>query len=84
MHNDTDIYSTSYDDWTAVEDSSQCDFKGSVHENERGYRLNAIKKRFPSHNLTSVCCVYKEKIVKDVSYRITYRPYKFRKFQHTA
>jgi len=32
MQNDTDIYSTSYDDWTAVEDSSQCGFKGSVRE----------------------------------------------------
>ena len=28
-------------------------------------------------NLTSICCVYKEKIVKDVSYRITWCPYKY-------
>ena len=35
-------------------------------------------------NLTSICCVYKEKIVKDVSYRITSRPYKLRKLQHTT
>ena len=45
--------------------------KGSVREkNERGYRLNAIKKALSiATNLTSICCVYKEKIVKVVSYR---------------
>ena len=42
--------------------------KGVFAKNERGYRLNAIKKAlFIATNLTSICCVYKEKIVKDVS-----------------
>ena len=46
--------------------------KGVFVKNERGYRLNAIKKALLiTNNLTSICCVYKEKIVKDVSYRIT-------------
>ena len=36
-------------------------------KNERGYRLNAIKKALLiDTNLTSICCVYKEKLVKDV------------------
>ena len=35
-------------------------------------------------NLTSVCCVYKEKIVKKDSYRRTKRLYKFRKFQYST
>ena len=44
--------------------------KGVFAKNERGYRLNAIKKALLiATNLTSICCVYKEKIVKDVSYR---------------
>ena len=42
--------------------------KGVFAKNKRGYRLNAIKSAF---DLTSICCVYKEKIVKNVSYRIT-------------
>ena len=34
-------------------------------------------------NFTSICCVYREKIVKNNdSYRITQRPYKFRKSQY--
>ena len=41
-------------------------------------RLNAIKYL---SKFTSICCVHKEKIVKDVSYRITLRPFKFRKLQ---
>ena len=46
--------------------------KGVFAKNERGYRLNAIKKALLiANNLTSICCVYKEKIVKDVSYRMT-------------
>ena len=46
--------------------------KGVFAKNERGYRLNAIKKTLLiATNLTFTCCVYKEKIVKDVSYRIT-------------
>ena len=53
--------------------------KGVFAENERGYKLTAI-----ATNLTSVCCVYKEKIVKNDSYRRTYRPYKFRKLQHST
>ena len=41
-------------------------------KNERGYRLNEIKKALLiATNLTSICRVYKEKNVKDVSYRIT-------------
>ena len=41
-------------------------FKGSVRENKRGYRLNAIKKALLiATNLASICCVYKEKIVKN-------------------
>ena len=59
--------------------------KGVFAKNERGYRPNAIKKRFMiATNLTSICCVYKEKIVQDVSYRITWRPYKLRKLQHAT
>ena len=47
----------------------QC-LKGVFAKNEMGYRLNAIKKAFLiATNLTSICCVYKEKIDKDVSYR---------------
>ena len=44
--------------------------KGVFAKNERGYRLNAIKKRFWSLLilLVSVSSVYKEKIDKDVSY----------------
>ena len=34
-------------------------------------------------NLTSICCVYKEKIVKNESCWRTYRPSKFRKLQHS-
>ena len=46
--------------------------KGVFAKNERGYRLNAIKKALLiATNFTSICCVYKEKIVKDDSYRIT-------------
>ena len=46
--------------------------KGVFAKNERGYRLNAIKKALLiATNLTSICCVCKKKIVKDVSYRIT-------------
>ena len=32
-------------------------------------------------NLTSICCVYKEKIDKSDSYRIEYRPSQLRKLQ---
>ena len=40
--------------------------KGVFAKNERGYRLNAIKKAFfIATNLTSICCVYKEKIVNN-------------------
>ena len=39
--------------------------KGVLAKNERGYRLNAIKKALLiATNLTSIC-VYKEKIVKN-------------------
>ena len=33
-------------------------------------------------NLISICCGNKEKIVKNNSYRGTYRPYKLRKLQN--
>ena len=46
--------------------------KGVFAKNERGYRLNAIKKTLLiATNLTSICCVFKEKLVKVVSYRRT-------------
>ena len=35
-------------------------------------------------NLTPICCVYMEKIVKNDSYQITLRPYKFRKLQQST
>ena len=35
-------------------------------------------------NLTSICCVYKEKMVKHDSYRGTQRPYIIRKLQYTT
>ena len=59
--------------------------KGVFAKNEMGYRLNAIKKPLLiATNLTSICCVYKEKIVKNDSHRRTQRPYKFRKMQHST
>ena len=43
-------------------------FKGVFGKNERGYRLTAKKKALLiATNLTSICCVYKEKIVKNDS-----------------
>ena len=45
--------------------------KGVFAKNERGYRLNAIKKALLiATNLTSICCVYKEKNVNNDKYRI--------------
>ena len=43
-----------------------CLLKGMVaKKKERGYMLNAIKKALLiASNLTSICCVYKEKIVE--------------------
>ena len=39
--------------------------KAVFAKNERGYRLSAIKKALLiATNLTSICCDYKEKIVK--------------------
>ena len=35
-------------------------------------------------NPTSICCVYKEKIVKEDSHRRTQRPQKFRKLQYST
>ena len=50
--------------------SENFSLKGVFAKNERGYRLNAIKKALLiATNLTSICCVYKEKIHKDVSNR---------------
>ena len=46
--------------------------KGVFAKNERGYRLNAIKKALLiATNLTFICCVYKEKIVKNDPQRRT-------------
>ena len=39
---------------------------------------------FIATNLTSIGCVYKEKIVKNDSQRRTQRPYKFGKMQHST
>ena len=48
------------------------DLKGVVAKNERGYRLNAIKKALLiAINLTSISCVYKENIVKNDLYQRT-------------
>ena len=59
--------------------------KGVFAKNERVYRLNAIKKTLLiATNLTSICCIYKEKIVKNDYYRRTYCPYELRKLQHTT
>ena len=39
--------------------------KAVFAKNERGYRLSAIKKALLiATNITSICCDYKEKIVK--------------------
>ena len=41
-------------------------------KNKMGYRLTAKISAFNRYtNLTSICCVYKEKIVKNDSYRRT-------------
>ena len=51
----------------------KCQLKGSVREKWKGL-----------FNLTSICCVCMEKIVKnDLTWR-TYCPYKFRKLQYTT
>ena len=59
--------------------------KGVFAKNERGYRLNAIKKRFwsPLILLLSVASIWR-KLLKNVSYRRTKRPYKLRKLEHTT
>ena len=44
-----------------------------------GYRLTAKKGLSVASNLTSICCVYKEKIVKNDLFRRTWRPSKFKK-----
>ena len=37
--------------------------KGSVREKQKGHRLRAINNRFLiASNLTSICCIYKEKL----------------------
>ena len=47
-------------------------FKGSGCEKWKGVKAKCDKKALLiASNLPSICCVYKEKIVKDVSYRIT-------------
>ena len=45
-----------------IKNKKKCEkiIKGSVRKNERG--LNAL---LIATNLTSICCVYKEKIVKN-------------------
>ena len=59
--------------------------KGVFAKNERGYRLNAIKKRLLSLLilLLSVASI-KRKLLKTSHTEITWRPYKFRKLQHTT
>jgi len=66
--------------YKALNRSSCTVLKGVFAKNERGYRLNAIN----ATNLTSICCVYKEKLVKNDSHRRTQRPYKFRKMKHST
>ena len=48
--------------------------KGVFAKNEKGYGLNAIKALLIATNHTSICCVYKEKIVKNDLYRRTQCP----------
>ena len=46
--------------------------KGSVREKLKGLYAQCDKKALLiASNFSSICCVYKKKIVKDVSYRIT-------------
>ena len=59
--------------------------KGSVHKKWKGVWVYFVKQSMViTANLTSICCVYKEKIVKNDSYHVfrTQRPYKFRKLQY--
>ena len=51
-------------------------------KNDWGYRLTSLI--VIATNLTSICCVYKEKIAKNDSYRRTERPYKFRKLEYST
>ena len=58
-------------------------------KNERGYRLTVKKESLLiATDLTSICSVYKEKIVENDSYQRTKRivqiPFKFRKMQHST
>ena len=59
--------------------------KGVFAKNKRGYMLTAKNKRFWSLLIlyTSICCVYKEKIVINNLYWRTQHPYKFRKLQYS-
>ena len=43
----------------SLETTTTVPLKGVFAKNERGYRLTAM------NNLTSICCVYNEKIVKN-------------------
>ena len=54
--------------------------KGLFAKSKSGYK----KVFLIATKLTSICCVYKEKIVKNGSYWRTQRPYKFRKLQHST
>ena len=46
--------------------------KGSVREKLKGLYAQCDKKALLiATNLTSICCVYKEKIVKDVSFHFS-------------
>ena len=50
----------------SIETTLTVPLKGVFAKNERGNRLNAIKKALLiATNLTSICCVYEEKIVKN-------------------
>ena len=53
--------------------TSTQNFKGSVLEKWKYPRIGLIRKKalLIASNITFICCLYKEKIVKDVSYRIT-------------
>ena len=59
--------------------------KGSVCEKWKGVKANVESNSIViATNLTSIYCVYKEKIVKNDSYRRPKHPHKFRKLQDST
>ena len=57
--------------------------KGSVLKKMKGVQADVEKYSMVfATNPTTICCVYKEKIVKNDSYGRTQRSYKFRKLQY--